>query len=494
LAVLAWRHDPITGLLTMDAAWPKAHPKISELKPVARVVSEVDGVRLTGEPVYFDVAPPTPYESVTVEAIVHPNDAAMVELGALATADGRYDIGAAYARAIETLDWPTVASGDLALKQRRQDFLSLDDFLDATTAAAMVYPAGVAATTPPAMASSGMRAYAVSARGAHRLFARVPAGERLRLTLTVQDINRQPGADAVKLTVFRAGSDIQLENMTLPDDGNATEDGRATEPRVMNLDWPADEAGEYWMTFDAPDDVFIRQLATPLAEVGFLGRVYFGDEVGYADVSEPVTCLVSGRRLQARPMRAEALQTISVDGSGMALAAVGAAVDRRLDGSAFVSVPRRGLVLTTDGRITLGGSPIEAALTLDRQDDETSLSEDGIDYLLYRTGDLQRLDDGSYRLTATFRAADLALTSAGAYRFVLNVVMPEEAAPASARTPAPTPALAAPATLDHVRLTWRRSALPPIEWLQRLVRRDVPLTSGEETPRPDLVDFDEQIP
>jgi hypothetical protein len=481
LASLAWHHGPPTGRFVMNSAWPAPHPQLSELKPVARTVVTGGEVALRGGPVYFDVAPPTPYESVTVEANVLPGAAANLELAARATADGRYQPGASYSRTLAALDWPTVTSGDLTLYQRHRDFVSVDDFLaTATTAATLTYPAAVAMTAPPARPSTGERTYALSARGAHRLFARVAAGEHLRLSLLVQDMNRQVGADSARLTVFRAGSETALASVSLPDDGDSTEDWRSTAPRELTLDWAADAAGEYWLAFDASDDLFIRQLSSPLMEFGFLNRLYLGDEVGYdAASAAPATVLVNGRRLEAKAMTADAIQTIAVGGRGLAIPTVGETVASDLSGPTLVDIPHRGLVLTTDGRLTLGGLPSPAVMTMGPQDDETGLDKADINYLLTKTGDVERLANGSYLLRVTYRTKDLALTPTGKYRFVLDV-----AEGINGSYP----------VILSVRLTWQRPPMNLVAWLAGLVGRDAQVMTGDEPPRPNLMDFDEQIP
>lgn len=481
LVALAWHRDPPTGRLVMTSAWPAPHPQLSELKPVARTVVTGGEVALSGGPVYFDVVPPTPYESVTVEATVLPGAVAQLGLAALATADGRYRPGATYSRLLAALDWPTVTSGNLVLHQRRHDFVSVDDFLaTATTAATLTYPTGVAMAAPAASLSAGGHSYALSARGAHRLFARVAVGGRLQLRLAVQDMNRQVGPDPVRLTVFRAGSATPLTTASLPDDGDSAEDWQAAAPRLLTLDWVPPAAGEYWLAFDASDDVFIRQLDSPLADFGFLNRLYLGDEVGYdAASATPATVLVTGRRLAVRAMTADAIQTIAVAGRGLAVPAVGEPVERDLTGPSLAVIPHRGLVLTTDGRLTLGGDPPSSVTVMTPEDDAASLQQAGIDYLLTDVGDVERLADGSYRLRATYRTSDLALTSAGRYRFVLDA-----ASGISGAYP----------VLLSVRLTWQKPAVSFGAWLVGLVHRDAPVTAGNEPPRPDLLDFDEQIP
>lgn len=482
LIALAWHHDPPSGVLLMTAAWPSSHPYVSELKPVARAVTTETPVSLTGGPVYFDVMPPTPYETVTVEAVIKPQDAAAVRIGAMATADGRFDVSAAYVRPIATLDWPTVASGDLVLQQRERAFASVDDFMaSAPTGSALTYPAGAAAGAPSSNASGASMTYAVSARGAHRLYARVPNGESLRLRLLVQDMNRQAGADSARLTVFRAGSNEPMKTVSLEDDGDIAPDWKAQTPRELSVDWRPEAAGEYWLTFDGSDDLFIRQMTTPLREFGFLGRAYLGDEVGYDDDSAPATVLVTGRRLQARAMNTEAMQTISVAGHGMMLPAVGEKVERNLEGASLVVVPHRGVVLTTDGRLTLNATVSAASGNLDPRDDEDALGQAGIEYILSRTGDVSQhgLGAGEYRLRATFRTDELALTPSGAYRFVIDV------------TPGDS---GRPALLSSVRLAWQREPIPVATWLRRIFTRDELPVSGAEPPRSGLEDFDEQIP
>jgi hypothetical protein len=418
LLALAWRHDPADGVLTTTAAWPNPHPYISELKPVARTTTTDGQVKLTGGPAYFDVTPPTPYETVTVEATVDPQDAAAVRLGAMATTDGRFDVRAAYAR-------PGAASEPLA----------------------------TAEATPPATVSGTTITYAVSARGAHRLFARVPVGESLHLSLLVQDMNRQAGADGARLTVFKAGSNETVKTVTLNDDGDVAPDWKALPPRELAVDWRPEAAGEYWLAFDGSDDLFIRQVTTPLREFGFLGRLYLGDEVGYNDNSTPATVFVTGRRMQAKAMNAEAVQTIAVAGRGLALPTVGEKEERELDGASLVVAPHRGLVLTTDGRITLNATAVSIPSAA--------------------------IGTAQSRLRATFRTDELAMTPNGAYRFVLDVAPGEGGQPV---------------VLSDVRLTWQRQPMSLGAWLLRLCRNDETLVSGSEPPRSNLEDFDEQIP
>ncbi|MFH1047657.1 MAG: hypothetical protein V1738_05110 [Patescibacteria group bacterium] len=417
------------GYLTVSTNISEPSPFVSEPKPSERLVIEQGApYRLVGEPIYFDLEPPSEFESVTVVARYLNRGQSVVELGALANRlDGQFNLQPAENRLIDSLSWQRTTSGRLTLLQRQPTYKSVDDFL-----ANPPEPSQVAVyrstlnwpyQAPNYQASEEIKTRVVSLRGHHRLLT-YTGGEPLSFNFKVQDMNRQKGADPVTVSVYREGEPAVVARTVLEDDGNALDDQKSSGLRAVSLTLDQPQSGLYRVEFTASSDVFIREMATRQAKFVFLSRLYLGDHVGYSPETKPATVFVGGRTIVARTAHEEALQKLRVDTWEIDVREIHARYFSWLakgGGPFAVESPKRDLLIETDGVIALEADdyfnplPIQLEWYLTKDDLENS----GVDFIVteYESpateGDLTVAE-------ATFDVSQLATTEDGSYRFAFS--------------------------------------------------------------------------
>lgn len=421
------------GRLTTTTDLTRPAPFVSEPKPSERLAEPVTGQGgasmrpLLADPLYFDLTPPSAFDSVAMTVRYANAGQPVIELGALASSiDEQYEMQAVDDALIDSLPWTRVASGRLTLLQRDRRYASVDEFFrdppDRKRVAA--YHADVSAlpfVLPGYAPAAEGRTVWVSLRGSHRLLTYVK-GEPLGFSFSVQDMNRQEGADPVIVSVYREGGVEPVARAILPDDGDTRDDQRSSKLRSVAVSIADPAEGVYKIEFTASSDVFIREIKTRQKKLVFADHVYFGDHVGYSDLVPPAAVWTDGRRLAARTAHAESLQTLSVGKFKLALGSpnvryVQAVAD---GGRVRVVAPKRDVLLETDGLFALTPDeyfdpepyPIEWYTTKD------DLDRAGAQYVLARYEPPST--DGAMRsAVAVFDAKTLARTKDGAWRFVI---------------------------------------------------------------------------
>ncbi|HCC22267.1 TPA: hypothetical protein DEP86_02600, partial [Candidatus Uhrbacteria bacterium] len=119
------------GYLTVTTDLKSPSAFISDPKPMDRLyLDEGSPFRLIGSPVYLDLKPPSPFETVTVRAEYINHGQPLVEIGALSNRlDGQYDMRSVENRLVDSLSWSRLSSGRMSLLQRNKTYVTLDDFL-----------------------------------------------------------------------------------------------------------------------------------------------------------------------------------------------------------------------------------------------------------------------------------------------------------------------------------------------------------------------------
>lgn len=403
-------------------------PKPSErLAPPERAADGTPRTPLLGDPVFVDFSPPSRFDSVTVtlsyENAAHP----AVEVGALASAlDQQYDVRPVENRVVDQLPWKRMTSGTLTLLDRRDRYASVDEFLRnppprdrvATYAAAAPLPYRIEGYRP----ASGTRDIEVSLRGHHRMLTYVK-DEPLNVTFTVQDMNRQHGADPVTVSVYFEDGAEPVARTVLADDGNVRDDQKSSKLRQVPVSLVAPEEGTYKIEFTSSADVFIRKITTRQRKFVFVDKLYLGDHVGYSDRTPAITVLTDGMRLVARTPHAEALQTLTVAGKRLALEQPNLRYIRQVGGVGLSAItsPKRSVLLETDGLFALSNDEYFDPLTLPIEwyVTQADLEARGIEYVLANY-EAPREERGVKSGTVTFDMRRLAKTEEGAYRFVVS--------------------------------------------------------------------------
>ncbi len=417
------------GYLTARTDITDPSPYISEPKPSQRLELEAGPpYRVVGDPIYFDVRPPSEFENVTVVARYRNRGQSLVEIGALANRlDGQFDMRPAENQLVDSLSWPRITSGDVTLLQRKKIYNSVDSFLREPPDSSRVAMYRTVISWPHEMSShitlDEPKSRVVSLRGNHRILTYVEQ-EPLSFSFKVQDMNRQEGADPVTLSVYREGEQDAVARTVLEDDGNTKDNQKSSGLRNVSLTLPYPISGLYRIEFTASGDVFIRELSTRQNKFVFLNRLYLGDHVGYSDQTLPVTVFVGGRSMVARTAHEEALQKVKVDKWEVDLREPHTRYFSWLDkgGGPFEIIsPKRDVLLETDGVFAL--SPDDyfnpLPMQLDWYMNADDLASSGIDFILTEYESPKMAVDTTVA-EATFEVSRLATTEDGEYRFAIS--------------------------------------------------------------------------
>jgi hypothetical protein len=404
-------------------------PFISEPKPSERLeLTKGAPYRVTGNPVYFDLQPPSDFETVTVQARYLNQGQSVVEIGALVNRlDGQFDLQGVENRLIDSLAWPRLTSGKMTLLQRTSEYRALDDFIaqppDPSRVA--VYRTSLNWPYRPTAASANAvsKTRQVSLRGHHRLLT-YSDGAPLAINFSVQDMNRQSGADPVTLSVYRQGVSDAVARTVLADDGNTSDDQLSSGLRQIAVSLTDPEPGLYRLEFTAPADVFIRSLTTRQNKLVFLDRLYLADHVGYSDQTPPVTVYLGGRTVMARTAHEEGLQKLAVDDWALEVSEIHQPHFSWLGqgrGPFALTSPRRDILLETDGVFALHPDDFFSPLPtqLDWYLGTDDLDSAGIDFIVTEY-EQPLIDDRTTVAQATFAVDQLATTEDGAYRFAFS--------------------------------------------------------------------------
>lgn len=421
------------GRLSTTTDFSGPAPFLSEPKPSERITDPVVGVDgktrrpLTGTPLYLDLKPPAEFDSVTVTLRYANVGAPVVELAALASSpDGQYDVRGAEHRLLDSFGWESVTSGSLALYQRRQVYASVDGFLrqppPASKLATYRAEPPVAHRLEDYEPSETVRAIRASLRGGHRILTYVK-GEPLSFSFSVQDMNRELGADPAFVNVFRLGDTTPLASARLDDDGSAADDQKASGLRTVAISLADPAEGAYRVEFTATPDVFIREIRTRQSKVAFEGRLFLGDYVGYSDQIPTASVWTDGSRLAARTPHAEGTQTLVVGAARLTLDQPNVAGFADLDGAGLVRIdsPKRNVLLETDGTFAFSESAWFDPLPfrLDAHATREDLDRRGIDFVFASYAPPER-EGETLETVATFDLSSLARTETGAYRFAIS--------------------------------------------------------------------------
>ncbi len=470
------------GRLVMSVKNGRSTGSISGLKPTERLATDgeqVDQSMMVGSPIYFDVMTPLSFRKVTVRLEVE-TEAPLVEVGALSRADGQFITRHGIMRLAWDLDWASVSGKGLKLWQRNKTYSSIDQVLDSPPFVdrTMVYRPDLLPqfSLNGYVPNSEEREYELSLRGHHRLLVYLD-GEDLNFTFRLQDMNRASGEDAVHVAIYGPSGSEAEQVFSLEDDGNATDDQKASGLRDLSVKWTPKSSGYYVVDLATTDDVFIRRLSTRQRLFSFIGRMYLGDLIGYSSQPMPLDVSAYGWNLSATAPEIDGLQTIDLGDKSIVLEKAGEKKSIAVEPTQRFMATERPVVFWNDG--TFAVSPesvtVKPYRPLDPNMTQADMTLSDYDYLLTSAA---IGDSKPGIIEATFDVAELGRMENGKYRFA--VIAPEIERWGGLR-------------VRNVSLTWEREPLDSRSaWWKQF---DEPLTgfTGIANYR-DTVDFDEYLP
>lgn len=437
LLYLANRAIVPSGRLTVETDLVHPAPFVSQPKPSDRIAEVVvDGhvmQAVVGHPLYIDLIPPSQFESIVMTLKYRNSGQSLVELGALGSAlEQQFFLKPAEHGLLDRLAWAKVQSGDITLYQRNDTYSSVDDLFrnppSPRQVATYMIRVRIPYRLPGYEARDTSRTIRASLRGHHRMWTYVK-DETLQFTFSVQDMNRQEGADPVILSLYGSGDGGDaIARTVLLDDGNTTDDQRSSKLRILSIMADDLPEGAYQLEFTAPGDIFIREILTTQQKLVFEGKVYLGDHVGYSDVMDPISVFSSGSMIVMRTAHAESFQTIGIEEAGgltdqVILDEVHTRYIRRYPVDAAprrITSPRRDVLIESDGLFAFSSDEFfdPMPFAIEWYTDEDDLDTLGIDFVLV---DYEPpVKDGETNVvTAVFDVDTLDVTEDGAYRFVI---------------------------------------------------------------------------
>ncbi|MBI4438280.1 hypothetical protein HY631_05015 [Candidatus Uhrbacteria bacterium] len=365
-----------------------ASPFIDELQPSARVLPPEDGVQaVVGDPAFFFVHPHRDFERVALEVWFQNDAVPIVELGVLSSVNPEsYTLLAVHNLLIDASPWERLEGGGLVLLQREKTYDSIAAFFADPPARDAVASYRTAFDVPyrlPGYApTSRVQTLDVSLRGHHE-FKTYIKDETLAFTFRYMDMNREDGADVVRVTVFNESGQPVAE-VRAKDDGNATDDAAATGLLTLALTAQGLTEGVYKVVMDTTRDVFFRSIETPQQKIAFVGSVFVGDEVGYREKPRGATLWTEAARVRLQTRHAEGIQTVRAASVSLEISEPYAWYVLPLEGEGApesVMIPVGDVEIVADGKIAFSASqyfdPDPVSLT-----PYASLEDLGVDYVL----------------------------------------------------------------------------------------------------------------
>ena len=422
------------GKLLMSNDFTDVHPRISEIKPHERLVAGEDGKTerrlVSSTPAYVDVKVPAGYEEVTARFVVS-GKPPIVEIGAMTRAGGEFLMRTGLNRNLDDLDWQVLSNGGVRLYQRSATYGNIDEFYLNPPG-----PESLATYGDPELPDTGIYGYQpqsgrqelhLSLRGRHR-FRVYLDGESLDFKLDLQDMNRARGEDPVRVAVYDDQGHGPLFETSVADDGNGSDDQSASDIRHLEVTWVPPVSGFYLVDVATSDDVFIRRIFTSQRQLGFVGRVHLGDQIGYWDQPNPVKVRLAGSSLAVKTPTVSGRQTLGIGRGRMHVWEPMHLYEWVVAGGAEFTANERPLIIYTDGEIGLTSlvRPNGRFRGVTARQTAAQTQVDGLSFVLADYEPPVKTGEDTYLIEASFSVSDLARTPDDAFRFLLWAPMQME--------------------------------------------------------------------
>lgn len=248
------------------------------------------------------------------------------------------------------------------------------------------------------------RVFPVALRGSHDIQA-VPVQGSIQFTFKLQDMNRRRERGTVVFSLSKDGNLLWSDALGLA----GSQDHRPSAVYEKEVALRGLKAGVYKLSIVADDDVFLREIASPVRHWVFGPRLYFADQIGYATTTFSGFVWTNAHHIAAETFHEEGIQTLSF---GSVDTMIGAAhkeyqLDRGAGQEATAQVlraPRGDVRFLGDGYFALASDllflPAPRRLT-----DASNLDAEGIKAVLTPYVAPRPLGDGWYESSNAYAIA-----------------------------------------------------------------------------------------
>lgn len=333
LVILAWlvtQHLVTAGELTASYDLHHNSSFITQLSPQDRLSEVKKGTNATtgqkeyyqtllAEPVYFDLNLPRSFTKALVKVKFRNPNQLDFQLGAAGgPGQDQYQLKTIDNRLVNNLlldnfNWSSIQEGNLLLLQKGGRYRNISEFLNNLPAedrlAVSNYDLRRDYILPSYRPGKGL-VIDRSLRGSIVMYTYIK-NEDLDFTFTVQDVNRHPGPDPIKVNVYYQ-KDQPVNTFEFPDDGEAEATLAMSDKRDFNVNIPGLKEGYYKIELPVSEDIFFRQIKTNQSLLAFVNRLYLADEVGYMPEPRQTILYTDGRKITARTPHLEGRQILKL--------------------------------------------------------------------------------------------------------------------------------------------------------------------------------------
>lgn len=321
LVVGAWLlhlRIPFGGVRTLDVILDGRSPWFDTFLPGQRVSSvgpQVDGwtgQQILAEPVYASMRLPGIYSSSQIGIEFRPNTQPLIEVGVRQEPNEAFAMQPFWSEVLSK-GWKRVShEGKVGYIREGDDASALHETdMDRL----LVWYAS--STSPARMDSVGKdRVFRVALRGAHDIQA-IPVAGKISFQLKLQDMNRRRDKGTVVLSLSKKGDLLWSDALSLA----GSRDAKPSAVYEKNVQIDGLTPGVYKLSITADDDIFWREIRSPLAHWVIGPRLYFGDQIGYATTTLPGMVWSNARHLSLETLHKEGMQEVSLGSARVAVRA-----------------------------------------------------------------------------------------------------------------------------------------------------------------------------
>lgn len=407
---------------------------IDALAPNERVTppkKDADGnwfQSMISDPVFFFVHPHRSFDTIDATVWFKNTDTPIVEFGALTSVNpSRYHLQTLQNLIIDASKWSRIEEGKTLLLQRNPTYKTIAEFLARPPSREEVATYHTDLTVPfrlpNYLATKTKQTFPVTLRGAHASKVYVKQ-EPIFVEFSYMDMNRDHGSDPILVSVTDESNKPVL-HVRVEDDGNATDDKRATTLKSLVVETGVLPEGVYKIDVQASRDIFVRSIQTTQQKMVFLNSLYLGDVSGFQETFSPVTLYTEAKRLSAQTRHAESVQTLTVGSGTLVISAPYQLVTESVKGQGLIPifVPKEDVEILTDAPIALSHASYFRPDPV-RLLPHTDLDQLKINYILAKYTPPE-VRDGWYVATVRLDATSLYLDK-GSWKFTFSTPEIEE--------------------------------------------------------------------